>query len=286
MEKTRRVAPPKVKESIEELLDVQGRNVIIKPAAVALAATTSTTTSSPATTPARVEPDCDCVEASKCRTDKVDFSFGKSCGFGFVRCCGGGGLISEKEEEEDGDVSQKQNSVLRSAFAGWEGIQKDNAVVEEITTVLQPDDRAKGNASDHASTRVQLADHFVPKRKDGNTTQAGVDVVVTEEEDVGQEEKVEVIRPPPSEKVTVVTPDPQIKVVASQSRDSTGRRNSPNGPPLSRREQEETYRSYMKFVEYHNELFRRQQARKRWQQQQQDAGFFSGMFRSFSDMFG
>ena len=70
MEKTRIAAPPKVKESIEELLDVQGRNVIIKPA-VALSTTTSTTTAAPATTSDRVEPECDCVESSKCRTDKV-----------------------------------------------------------------------------------------------------------------------------------------------------------------------------------------------------------------------
>ena len=84
----------------------------------------------------------------------------------------------------------------------------------------------------------------------------------------------------------MVTPGPEIKVVASQSRDSTGRRNAPRGPPLSRREEEETYRSYMKFVEYHNELFRRQQARRRWEQQQQEGGLFSGVFRSISDMFG
>ena len=198
---------------------------------------------------------------------KVDFSFGKSCGFGFVRCCGDG-LISQVEEE---DISHK-----------------DNAVVEEMTTVLQPDDLPRGNVSDHASTRVQLGDHFVPRREDRNITQTDKNTTQTVVDEVKKlPEKVEVFRPPPKEKVTVVTPaDPQVKVVASQRRDSTGKWNSPKGPPLSRKEQEETYRSYMKFVEYHNELFRRQQARRRWQQQQQDSGFFSAMFRSFSDMLG
>lgn len=271
VEKTRRVAPPKIKESIEELLDAEGRNVIVKP--VVEAATTSTTTAAPATNSDNAEPECECVEGSKCRTAKVDFSFGKSCGFGFVRCCGGGGRISKVEKEDENE--------------GEDDSQKDNAVVEEITAVLQPDDHAKGNVGDHASTKVQLADHLVP-RKERNTTKSGVDEVakMNEEEDIVQEKKVGVIRHHPKEKVTVVTPDPQVKVVTSQSRDSTGRRNSPKGPPLSRKEHEETYRSYMKFVEYHNELFRRQQDRRRWQQQQQDAGFFSAMFRSFSDMLG
>ena len=269
MEKTRRLAAPKVKESLEELLDVQGRNVIIKPAAAALPATTSTTTAAPETTSDPAERECECVESSECRTDKVDFSFGKSCGFGFVRCCDDG-IIREQQSE---DVSGK-----------------DNAVVEEITTVLQPDAQTEGrNASDHPSTRVQLADHFVPKKEERNTTEETSTDVVTklqQEEETVQEEKVEVVRPPPKERVTVVTPGPEIKVVASQSRDSTGRRNAPRGPPLSRREEEETYRSYMKFVEYHNELFRRQQARRRWEQQQQEGGLFSGVFRSISDMFG
>jgi len=218
------------------------------------------------TTSDRVEPECYCVETSKCRTEKVDFSFGKSCGFGFVRCCGDG-LISQVEEE---DISHK-----------------DNTVVEEMTTVLQPDN-LRGKVSDHASTRVQLGDHFVPRREDRNITQTDKNTTQTVVDEVKKlPEKVEVFRPPPKEKVTVVTPaDPQVKVVTSQSRDSTGTRNSPKGPPLSRKEQEETYRSYMKFVEYHNELFRRQQARRRWQQQQQDSGFLSAMFKSFSDMLG
>ena len=185
-----------------------------------------------------------------------------------MRCCGDG-LISQVEEE---DISHK-----------------DNAVVEEMTTVLQPDN-LRGNVSDHASTRVQLGDHFVPRREDRNATQTdrnATQTVVDEVTKLQEKKDVEVIRPPPKEKVTVVTPaDPQVKVVASQRRDSTGKINSPRGPPLSRKEQEETYRSYMKFVEYHNELFRRQQARRRWQQQQQDSGFFSAMFRSFSDMLG
>ena len=184
-----------------------------------------------------------------------------------MRCCGDG-LISQVEEEA---VSQK-----------------DNAVVEEMTTILQPDDLPRGNVSDHASTRVQLGDHFVPRREDRNITQTDKNTTQTVVDEVKKlPEKVEVFRPPPKEKVTVVTPaHPQVKVVASQRRDSTGKWNSPKGPPLSRKEQEETYRSYMKFVEYHNELFRRQQARRRWQQQQQDSGFFSAMFRSFSDMLG
>ena len=136
VEKTRRVAPPKVKESIEELLDVQGRNVIVKPAAAALPATTSTTTAAPETTSDRAaERECACVESSECRTDKVDFSFGKSCGFGFVRCCHEG-IIREQQTE---DVSGK-----------------DNAVVEEITTVLKPDDQTEGR---NASERAQLLRH-------------------------------------------------------------------------------------------------------------------------------
>jgi hypothetical protein len=200
---------------------------------------------------------CSCVESSKCSSNRMDFSFGRSCGFGFVRCCGGGGGEGEAKKTEE-DVFELEIVEDKDRFIIGDGNSP------RLDTEYKKEERVNKPAT-------SLGEEMVPKKN--FTRHSRPDVLKVLPPRSSSEE--EGFSGPRTGGPLIAKPT--IEVSGANSRFIIS--NKASGVA----NKEDEYAKYVKFLHYQNLLRQRQMeaARRRMQQSQQQGAM--GYFYSMAD---